>query len=130
MQSEQPSLTAVGTAAFRAAHQKSEDGSIFFDPFARIILGEEASLVADSAALDPSNRMLRLFHAARSRFAEDAISNAVARGVCQVVVLGAGLDTFSLRNPYATAGVRVFEVDHPATQVWKRERLAKAGLSC
>ena len=129
MQGEQPSVTAIAAAAYRAAHQKSEDGNILFDPFARIILGEEASLVADGAALDPSNRTLRLLIAARSRFAEDAISNAVARGVCQVVVLGAGLDTFSLRNPYATAGVRVFEVDHPATQAWKRERLALAGLN-
>ena len=129
MQGEQPSVTAIAAAAYRAAHQRSEDGNILFDPFARIILGEEASLVADGAALDPSNRTLRLLIAARSRFAEDAISNAVARGVCQVVVLGAGLDTFSLRNPYATAGVRVFEVDHPATQAWKRERLALAGLN-
>jgi methyltransferase (TIGR00027 family) len=129
MQGEQPSVTAIAAAAYRAAHQKFEDGNIFFDPFARMILGEEASLVADGAALDPSSRMPRLLIAARSRFAEDAISNAVARGVCQVVVLGAGLDTFSLRNPYATAGVRVFEVDHPATQAWKRERLALAGLN-
>ena len=129
MQGEQPSVTAISAAAFRAAHQKFENGNIFFDPFARIILGEEASLVADSGALDPSSRAQRLFTAARSRFAEDAISSAVGRGVRQVVVLGAGLDTFSLRHPYATAGVRVFEVDHPATQFWKRERLAKAGLS-
>jgi methyltransferase (TIGR00027 family) len=129
MQGEQPSVTAIGAAAYRAAHQKSENGNILFDPFARLILGEEASLVADSGALDPSSRTLRLFTAARSRFAEDAISNAVGRGVRQVVVLGAGLDTFSLRNPYATAGVRVFEVDHPATQAWKRERLALAGLT-
>jgi methyltransferase (TIGR00027 family) len=129
MQGKQISVTAIGAAAYRAAHQKSEGGNILFDPFARIILGEEASLVADSGALDPSNRTLRLFTAARSRFAEDAISDAVARGVFQVVVLGAGLDTFSLRNPYATAGVRVFEVDHPATQAWKRKRLALAGLT-
>jgi methyltransferase (TIGR00027 family) len=129
MQGEKPSVTAIGAAAYRAAHQKSENGNILFDPFARLILGEDASLVADSGALDPTSRMLRLFTAARSRFAEDAISNAVGRGVRQVVVLGAGLDTFSLRNPYATVGVRVFEVDHPATQAWKRERLALAGLT-
>jgi methyltransferase (TIGR00027 family) len=53
----------------------------------------------------------------------------VARGVRQVVVLGAGLDTFSLRNPYAGLGVSVFEVDYPATQQWKRERLNEAGLA-
>ena len=48
--------------------------------------------------------------------------------VRQVVVLGAGLDTFSLRNPFADLGVRVFEVDYAATQVWKRERIKAAGL--
>jgi methyltransferase (TIGR00027 family) len=67
--------------------------------------------------------------AARSRFAEDCLHAAVSRGVRQAVVLGAGLDTFSLRNPYAQLGLRVFEVDHPTTQVWKLERLAQVGLA-
>ena len=71
----------------------------------------------------------RLFIAARSRFSEDTLAACVARGVRQVVVLGAGLDTFSLRNPHAGLGVRVFEVDYPATQDWKRERLKQAGLA-
>jgi methyltransferase (TIGR00027 family) len=78
-------------------------------------------------AADPAQRPMRLFIAARSRFSEDSLAACVARGVRQVVVLGAGLDTFSLRNPHA--GVRVFEVDYPATQGWKRERLTQAGLA-
>jgi methyltransferase (TIGR00027 family) len=53
----------------------------------------------------------------------------VARGVRQYVVLGAGLDTFAQRNPFAAEGLEVFEVDHPATQAWKRERLRDAGLA-
>src|SRR5258705_4551940 len=53
----------------------------------------------------------------------------VARGVRQIVILGAGLDTFSLRNPHSGEGARVFEVDYPATQAWKRERLSQAGLA-
>ncbi|MFC6345589.1 class I SAM-dependent methyltransferase, partial [Nocardioides hankookensis] len=69
---------------------------------------------------------LRVFIAARHRFAEDSLAAAVERGVAQVVVLGAGLDTFAYRNPFA--GTRVFEVDFPATGVWKRERLADAGI--
>jgi methyltransferase (TIGR00027 family) len=77
---------------------------------------------------DPAQRRLRLFIAARSRFAEDCLSAAVSRGVRQVVILGAGLDTFCLRNPYVDLGLRVFEVDHPATQSWKRERLRQEGL--
>ena len=56
------------------------------------------------------------------------MANCVASGVRQVVVLGAGLDTFSLRNPFADLGVRVFEVDYAATRSWKRERIKAAGL--
>lgn len=66
--------------------------------------------------------------AARSRAAEDRIGEAAARGLKQVVILGAGLDTFSVRNPHAGDGVRVYEVDHPASQAWKRKRLAEVGL--
>lgn len=72
---------------------------------------------------------MRLFIAARSRFSEDTLAACVTRGISQIVVLGAGLDTFSLRNPYTGLGVRVFEVDYPATQDWKRERLKQAGLA-
>jgi methyltransferase (TIGR00027 family) len=72
---------------------------------------------------------MRLFIAARSRFSEDTLTTGVARGVRQIVVLGAGLDTFSVRNPHAGQGVHVFEVDYPATQGWKRERLKQAGLA-
>jgi methyltransferase (TIGR00027 family) len=58
---------------------------------------------------------------ARSRFAEDHLAQAVARGVKQYVVLGAGLDTFAYRNPFPD--LHIFEVDHPATQAWKVQRL-------
>lgn len=73
-----------------------------------------------------SDRPRRLFFAARARFAEDAVAAAIAAGVRQVVILGAGLDTFAYRNP--RPDLRVFEVDHPATQAWKRERLTTAGI--
>lgn len=74
---------------------------------------------------------MRIFIAARHRFAEDALASAIESGVRQVVVLGAGLDTWAYRNPFAaTLGdlLRVFEVDHPATQAWKRELLADAAI--
>jgi methyltransferase (TIGR00027 family) len=67
--------------------------------------------------------------AARSRYAEDQLARAVERGTRQYVILGAGLDTFAYRNPHAQRDLRVFEVDHPATQEWKRERLAAAGIA-
>ena len=66
---------------------------------------------------------LRAFLVARSRYAEDNLRRAVESGVHQYVLLGAGLDTFAYRNPYAE--LRVFEVDHPATQQWKRELLQR-----
>jgi methyltransferase (TIGR00027 family) len=129
MQAGLPSQTARGAAAYRAIHQTLEGGAIFSDPFASIILDDETRARLDEVAADSAQRPMRLFIVARSRFSEDTLAACVARGVKQVVVLGAGLDTFSLRNPYAGQGVRVFEVDYPATQGWKRERLLEAGLA-
>jgi methyltransferase (TIGR00027 family) len=129
VQAGQPSHTARGAAAYRAIHQTLEGGAIFSDPFATEILDDETRAWLAETAADPSLRPWRLFIAARSRFSEDTLAACVARGVRQIVVLGAGLDTFSLRNPHADQGVRVFEVDYPATQGWKRERLKQAGLA-
>jgi methyltransferase (TIGR00027 family) len=129
VQAGKASNTARGAAAYRAIHQTLEGGAIFCDPFAARILDDETRARLDETAADASLRPMRLFIAARSRFSEDTLTACVQRGVRQVVVLGAGLDTFALRNPYAGLGVRVFEVDSPATQVWKRERLKHAGLA-
>jgi methyltransferase (TIGR00027 family) len=128
MQPGQPSRTALGAAAHRAAHQLIEGGRVFADPLAVSILGWPPEALQDKAAADPSQRAMRLFIAARSRFAEEQLAAAVARGVRQYVVLGAGLDTFAHRNPFEAEGLEVFEVDHPLTQAWKREQLTRAGL--
>lgn len=128
MRQGQPSQTARRAAAYRAIHQILEGGAIFKDPFASRILDEQTAISLNEMAADESLRPMRLFIAARSRFSEDTMANCVARGVRQVVVLGAGLDTFSLRNPFINLGVCVFEVDYAATQVWKRERIKAAGL--
>jgi methyltransferase (TIGR00027 family) len=64
---------------------------------------------------------------ARSRYAEDTLAAAVAQGVGQYVLLGAGLDTFAYRNPYGER-LRVFEVDYPATQAWKKRQLEEAQI--
>lgn len=124
----QPSQTARRAAAYRAIHQTAEGGAIFKDPLASRMLDEQTAVSLNEMAADESLRPMRLFIAARSRFSEDTMANCVASGVRQVVVLGAGLDTFSLRNPFANLDVRVFEVDCAATQVWKRERIMAAGL--
>jgi methyltransferase (TIGR00027 family) len=70
---------------------------------------------------------MRIFIAVRTRFAEDALAAAVGRGVRQVVVLGAGLDTYAYRSTLRDR-LRIFEVDHPATQAWKRQRLEDAAI--
>ena len=104
---------------------------VFADPFARLLLSDEARAILET---DPGrgNRgalssSLRAFLAVRSRIAEDRLAAAVGAGVRQYVLLGAGLDTFACRNPFPD--LRVFEVDHPRTQAWKRERLAAAEVT-
>jgi len=123
----QPSRTALAAAAHRAAHQVLEGGRIFADPLAVRILGRDAARAIEDMQ-QPLRRAMRIFIAARTRFAEDALAAAVAHGVRQLVVLGAGLDTYAYRSVFGDR-LHIFEVDHPATQGWKRERLAAAGIS-
>jgi methyltransferase (TIGR00027 family) len=111
----------------RAAHQLIERGAIFSDPLAVRMLGPQADESLGKLAADPATRRLRLFIAVRTRFCEDTLARALTDGVRQVVVLGAGLDTYAYRQP-AIQGLRVFEVDRPATQAWKRKRLAAASI--
>jgi methyltransferase (TIGR00027 family) len=122
-----PSRTAWAAAAHRAAHQVLEGGRIFPDPLAVRILGTDAETIARDAEEEPSRRRMRIFIAVRTRFAEDALAAAIERGTSQLVVLGAGLDTYAYRSPFGER-LRVFEVDHPATQALKRERLRDAAI--
>jgi methyltransferase (TIGR00027 family) len=128
MKSDEPSRMALMVARQRAAHQLLDHGAILDDPFAMKILREDERYLLQFSNEHPLASIGRLFTAARSRIAEDALSKAVERGVRQVVILGAGLDTFALRNPHA-ARISIFEVDHPATQAWKRQRLVGAELA-
>ncbi len=129
---EIPSKTAQRVALRRAAHQLLDHPRVFDDPVALAIIGEQtASLLRSEPERFESSgsRHLRAFVAARSRFAEDELAMAIKRGVRQYVVLGAGLDTFACRNPYPASDLHVFEVDHPATQAWKRKQMADSGIS-
>lgn len=126
------SLTAVRVAMRRAAHQVLDSPRILDDPIALPILSPEAraSVEAERSRRDNVfSRSLRAFMVARSRFAEDELARAINRGATQYVILGAGLDTFAYRNRYPESALRVFEVDHPATQQWKIKRLASAGIA-
>lgn len=122
-----PSSTALVVAALRAAHQTYDDGRVFSDPCAEDMLGPEGAPLMMGLPVIPGYRVIRFFMAARSRYADDALAEAVARGCRQVVLLGAGLDTLGLRNPYRALGLHIFEVDHPATQADKRRRLLRFG---
>lgn len=122
-----PSRTALMIARQRAAHQVLDHGSILSDPFAMKILREDEKDVLQFANKHPLASIGRLFTAARSRIAEDALSRAVERGGRQIVILGAGLDTFALRNPHGD--LDIYEVDHPATQAEKLQRLADAQIA-
>ena len=115
MQHGQASRTAVGAAGHRAAHQVLERGIVFADPLALRILGADADDAIALAKEKPERRPLRLFIAMRSRFAEDSARRAIDEGVRQILALGAGLDTFAYRLQPAE-GLRLFELDHPATQ--------------
>jgi methyltransferase (TIGR00027 family) len=132
MEECRPSSTAQRVGMKRAAHQLLDDPKIFDDPLAFLIIGKEdaSALKANPRLFEgtPLSPYLRAFVAARSRYAEDELALGVRRGVCQYVILGAGLDTFAYRNPHQRV-LRVFEVDHPATQTWKRGRLEEAGIT-
>ena len=129
MKPNEPSRTALMIARQRAAHQMLDHGAVLNDPFAIKILNEDETDVLQFATAHPLASIGRLFTAARSRIAEDALSGAVERGIRQIVILGAGLDTLALRSPHGAGQIRFYEVDHPATQAWKRERSADAQLA-
>jgi methyltransferase (TIGR00027 family) len=131
MHEAQPSRTALRVALRRAAHQLHDHAPLVFeDPLAVPILGpefrEELNRTPDKQSR-PFSAALRAFMVTRARLAEDTLFEGLAEsGTRQYLVLGAGLDTFAYRNPHT--GVQVFEVDHPATQAWKLERLAAAKI--
>ena len=127
------SRTAWRVALVRATHQVLDRPVVLDDPIAIPILGPEisAALAADPAAFErgPIDSYLRAFIAARARFAEDHLDAARSRGVGQYVILGAGLDTFAYRQRRAAPPLRIWEVDQPATQLWKQDRLAAGPIA-
>ena len=133
MERNRPSPTAQRVAIQRAAHQLLDDPRVLDDPVALRIIGrEEASAICADPRRSESSRLspyLRAFIAARSRYAEDELALGIKRGVHQYIILGAGLDTFAYRNPHPKGDLQIFEVDHPATQAWKRQRLEEIGIA-
>jgi methyltransferase (TIGR00027 family) len=127
------SHTALGTAYLRAAHQLLDAQPLLFDdPVALPLLGLEGlKLIQDTADnyQTPEMLALRAHVVLRSRFTEDRLAAAVSRGITQYVILGAGFDTFALRQPAWAKNIKIIEVDHTGTQTMKRSYIAAAGLA-
>jgi len=127
------SRTALGTAYMRAAHQLLDaPPRILEDPLAVRLLGPTAVQRINATRESyqtPERRALRAHVVLRSRFAEDRLAVAVQRGVTQYILLGAGFETFALRQPIWALPLQILEVDHEGTQTIKRTQLAAAGLT-
>lgn len=133
MTNREPSRTALGVAYTRAAHQILDSKPLLLeDAFAIQLLGKEATqriIEAAESYQTPLARYLRSHVVLRSRYAEDQLLTAVQRGISQYIIIGAGFDTFLLRQPKWANNLAIVEVDHPGTQKLKRSRIADACLS-
>lgn len=126
------SRTALATAYLRAAHQILDaEPLILNDPVALVLLGpgaEERIRDAVDRYMAPEAKTLRSHLVLRSRYAEDRLGSSIERGVTQYVIVGAGFDTFAIRQPGWAGRLRIIEVDHPATQHLKRTKISEAGI--
>src|SRR6516225_6917570 len=124
----EPDSTAVRVALWRALH-------VEVDPPPHVIEDEVGLKLAapdegwrSRPDMSPFTRPFRASIIARARFIEDLVAEQAAHGVGQYVILGAGLDTFAQRRPEIASRLRVFEVDPPGPQAWKRQRLIELGV--
>ena len=119
------------TAAARAFHREEPQPWVIDDYLALDLAGPEGLALLDRLRTEVPRPYLLAFSrwvCVRARFPEDLVEQSVAGGVAQYVILGAGLDSFAYRRRDLLDRLRVFEVDHPATQAWKRQRLAELGM--
>jgi methyltransferase (TIGR00027 family) len=153
MRDDEVSNSALMLAYFRGYHSANDDPKIFDDFLAtRLFTEKEHTLLAKRFA--PNLLLVALYDPAfaltwpdkaairkqvmqavsplslgvsRARYTEDGLDQALRAGVRQYVILGAGFDTFAFRRPELKGQLEVFEVDHPATQASKRQRISQAG---
>ncbi|MDQ7805368.1 class I SAM-dependent methyltransferase [Amycolatopsis sp. A133] len=124
-----PDSTAVRTALWRALHLAVDPPPHVFADELGLRLAGPGEGWRDRDDMDPATAgRYRAGMVARARFVEDLVTEQAARGVGQYVILGAGLDTFAQRRPDLASRLRVFEVDQPGPQAWKRARLEELGL--
>ena len=124
-----PDNTAVRVALWRALHVQVDAPPHVLEDEIGLRLAAPAEDWRSRGDMDPDGTSwFRAAIVARARFIEDLVVERAAQGVDQYVVLGAGLDTFAQRRPEIAAGLRVFEVDQPEPQAWKRRRLDELGF--
>jgi methyltransferase (TIGR00027 family) len=125
MEYKVPNTTAELCAAIRASHYIHGDRPLIFEDSAAIELinSDLCKICMEGNKLTRSGGASIVI--GRARYTEDLLESAINSGIKQYVILGAGLDTFALRRPDLAGKVYVYEVDHPKTQQWKRELLAK-----
>jgi len=127
------SHTALGVGTLRALHRIVDaEPWVIDDPVSLTLFGDAARYLAEhdpDSRTDPARIALRGHVLVRSAFAEERLRAAIARGVRQCVILGAGYETFAYRQPPWTDGLHIFEVDAPATQSDKRARLAHHAIT-
>jgi methyltransferase (TIGR00027 family) len=135
MKVDQPSRTADFSAAARAAHLRYDRPVVFDDPLAIHLTSRGWRWIVKSPVLYrlvARNRRVvpaaRGTFVARARYTEDRLGSAILRGTEQYVILGAGLDSFAWRQTDPAQCLRIFEIDHPASQLAKRRRLDAIGL--
>jgi methyltransferase (TIGR00027 family) len=123
-----PDNTAIRTALWRALHVQADPPPHVFEDEVGLKLAAPNDGWRERPDMSPFTRPFRASILARARFIEDLVTEQAARGVAQYVILGAGLDTFAQRRPELASRMRVFEIDQPGPQEWKRRRLVDLGL--
>jgi methyltransferase (TIGR00027 family) len=119
-----PDNTAVRVALWRALHlQVDAPPHIFEDEMGLQLAAPEANWQQRPDMHPEGTRIARISIVTRARFVEDLVATATGQGVAQYVILGAGLDTFALRRKDLASKITVFEIDEPATQAWKKQRI-------
>ncbi|MEV0280224.1 class I SAM-dependent methyltransferase [Streptomyces sp. NPDC050610] len=127
-QNEAPDSTAVRVALWRALHVQHDPPPHVLEDEVGLRLAAPDDGWRQRPDMDPrGTSTFRAAIVARARFVEDLVAEHAGRGVAQYVILGAGLDTFAQRRPEIASRLRVFEIDQPGTQAWKRRRLTELG---
>ncbi|NEU30664.1 class I SAM-dependent methyltransferase [bacterium LRH843] len=128
-QHNEPDHTAVRVALWRAMHVQVDSPPYVFEDEVGLQLAAPEDGWRERPDMDPEGtKSFRASIVARARFIEELVTEQLSKGVTQYVILGAGLDTFALRRQELASKMRVFEVDQPVTQAWKRQRMIELGF--